>query len=119
MAFHTLLDWRLAADLLGLIRGDGLDPRARWAELAASGVSGLCDGLGLEPTQAAGLPAARLGDDWILPLHPLENRAQAYRSVAVAEAVDEIETGGGIAHLSDYFNLLRRPAWVYGNALAD
>jgi hypothetical protein len=119
MAYHGLLDWRLAADLVGLLRGRGLDPRARWETLAAAGLARLCEGLNFEHDVAGGLPAARLGHEWILPLHPLENREVAHLSESVAEALDEIESADGTVHLTDYFNLLRRPAWVYGQALAD
>jgi len=118
MHYHGLLDWRLAADLLGILRGEGLDPRARWAALAEEAVDRFCAGLKLDRDTVLGLPAARFGDEWILPLHPLENRHDAYLSEEVAEVFEEIRSGGGEVFPTDYFNLMRRPAWVYEKALA-
>jgi Lhr-like helicase len=119
MQFHGLLDWRLALDLFEVIQGRELDMNSRWDELMTVGVQSFCDGLGFTMEEIDGMKAANREEIWILPLHPLQSKHQARLHESVAGAVDSIKARGHSVYLTDHFNLLRRPAWVYGQALAS
>jgi len=118
MSFHGLLDWRLALDMLDIIRGRELPP-GRWEDVGPGALRSFCDGIEDFELDVApgGLPGARDGDSWILPLHPLSETRNSGMSEDVAEAKLELEGLGANVFLADYFNLLRRPSWVYGEAL--
>ena len=119
MPYHGLLDWRLALDMLDLLRGRNLAP-TRWDPVRDIALARFCDGLEDYELDAApgGLPAARDGDDWIIPLHPLMDADESHLAEHAAEAKVELEAEGSTVFLTDYFNLLRRPSWVYTHALA-
>lgn len=117
MGYHGLLDWRLAVDLFGILSGEGLDTRSRWDDLVSSSLDSFSEGLGFDRKEVAGMPAVVQDELWILSLHPLQAPDPASHDETVAEAVDEIEAEGGTVYLTDHFNLIRRPAWVYHQAL--
>jgi hypothetical protein len=118
MPYHGLLDWRLALDMVDLLRGR-TPPEGRWREVRDVAVRKFSAGnLGFaEHVGANGLPYVSDGSLAVLPIHPLVNGDENYRSEEVAEVVDELEADGVDVHITDYFNLLRRPAWVYRQAL--
>jgi hypothetical protein len=119
MLYHGLLDWRLALDMLDLLRAR-TPPEERWLEVRELALRKFCGGnLGFaEATTVGGLGYATDGSLAILPVHPLISTHENYRSEPVAEAVDGLESDGMNVHITDYFNLLRRPAWVYQQSLA-
>ncbi len=110
MPYHGLLDWRLAVDLLDLLRGRGFDPDRRWGTLSEAAVGSFAQEFDFERVPAGALPAARLAGTTLVAIHPLEDERPEQTSERAAEAL--LEAGDG-AQLRDAFNLLRRPAWVY------
>ena len=119
MAFHGLLDWRLAADLIDLLTGDTFDPAVRWEGLARDAVQSFALEFSAEGGEAGGMPFAAIGERHLLSVHPFESTDEEGFSEQIAEAVLEIQDGGGEAVLTDHFDLLRRPAHVYGQLIAS
>ncbi len=119
MLYHGLLDWRLALDMVDLLRGR-TPPEERWRDVRELAVRKFCGGnLGFsEAATENGFVYATDESLAVLPIHPLISAHENYRSEPVAEAVDSLEADGMTVHITDYFNLLRRPAWVYQQALA-
>jgi hypothetical protein len=119
MPYHGLLDWRLALDMVDLLR-ERQPPDERWTSVrdtALSKFSGANLGFSEERTQE-GVPYAADSKLAVLPIHPLLSSDERNSSEAVAEAVDSLAAEGLDVYVTDYFNLLRRPAWVYQQALA-
>jgi Lhr-like helicase len=113
MAFHGILDWRLALDLIDILRGRPFDPGKRWGDLSRISVAQFADGFGFQHVQVGGLPGAVLDQTCVVAVHTLEDEEPASTSERVAEAILAGEANGLEIHLHDTFNLLRRPAWVY------
>jgi len=114
MAYHPLLDWRLARDMLSLIRGCDLD-YSEWTGLqdrAAKTFAADFGGSGISlPT---GAPAVSFDDRMIvLVRHSLEDEINPPERLAEAKA-DAEDLGFGMGTnrpilFTDSFNLLRRP----------
>ena len=120
MAYHGLLDWRLASDLLGLLRGGEFDPNRLWGEFAEEIVEDFAAQFeDFEFEDLGGLPAAVHEARCVVGVHPLEETYLPRTSERVAEAAVEAsargyeETGDHRLALADYFDLLRRPGHVY------
>ena len=120
MAYHGLLDWRLAADLLGLMRGRGFEPERLWGTLGSDVVEDFAAQFDeFEFGDMGGLPAAVHPLRCVIGLHPLEEGSLAYASERVAEAADEAslqgyeDAGERELRFHNYFDLLRRPGNVY------
>ena len=120
MAYHGLLDWRLAADVLALIRGDNFDAERLWDGLGQEVVGDFALQFeGFELSQMASLSVAKHPARCVIGVHPLEEKFLAYASERVAEAaVAASDDGYGEAgerqlRFADYFDLLRRPGEVY------
>lgn len=118
MHYHGLLDWRLAVDLLDILRGDSLDVWRRWNELASTGIDEM-QALDLERTNIGGYDVARFDDRHLVSVHPFHDLNDGRWSESLAEIADAIEGEGGTVRFMDVFNLVRRPAWVYGELFAD
>jgi hypothetical protein len=118
MAFHGLLDWRLAADLLDLLNGVAFDPEKRWADLAEQAIGSFAEAFGATLDGAAGKPVAVIGDRWLISAHPFESKDEALLPESLAEAVQSVRRRGGEPILTDHFDLLRRPAQVYGQLVS-
>jgi ATP-dependent helicase YprA (DUF1998 family) len=113
MSFHGLLDWRLACDLLDLMRGGSLDPDKRWRELGETVVANFAEEFGFEMTALAGLPSASMAGKCLIAVHPLEEMDESLVSERTAEAILDARSQELEPVIADYFNLLRRPAWAY------
>ena len=125
MAYHPLLDWRLAEDICGLLAGEDLDlqraaPREReLAQAFAANFDG--DPVELE----GGVSAVRLDRTLLIVTHPLESHdielgsATERLALAVADAEDQGfgTVGTGIV-LEDSFTLLRTPGSIASRYLA-
>jgi hypothetical protein len=116
MAYHALLDWRLAKDLFGLLRGDGLlvddgaenRSLARWAEsLGAQTVAGL-------PAAAAVYEHPLHGRIGVVARHPLEASESVLMAPRLAEGAAELESKHGVDGVVfiDTFTLDRDPGRV-------
>jgi hypothetical protein len=119
MHFHGLLDWRLGADLVDILRHD-YDPSRRWAVHGTGIVRDWASQfMGFEFEDLAGVPAATDSRIYLIGVHPLSERDVAYASEEVAEADAEARSALGITDdepgvvLQNYFDLLRRPGWAY------
>ena len=118
MHYHGLLDWRLAVDLLDILRGEPLDVWRRWSDLARTGIDEM-QALKLERANIGGYDVARFDDLHLVPVHPFHDLNDGRWSESLAEVADVIEGEGGTVRFMDVFNLVRRPAWVYGELFAD
>lgn len=113
IVFHGVLDWRLALDVIDLLRGREFEPDKRWGSLGETAVSQFADGFGFERVEIGGLVGARLDETAVVAVHPLEDDDPASTSERIAEAILIGQADGLTVHPRDVFNLLRRPAWVY------
>ena len=136
MAFHGILDWRLACDLLDLLADGDVDVTKRWSALRERAVNAFADGFKHEffADHQHGRPVL-IGTDHdhaIVPVHPLEMPPD-HLNEDLAEVVLDLEddgfvvpdpysTGGsgqpkgqGRISFATDFDLVRRPGWVYGN----
>ena len=114
MAYHPLLDWRLARDLLVLLEGNPLDLTG-WTELEASRAAGLanqCDGDAV--LLDGGVRAVHASGRAIVVAHPLESQdiegvPSERLAVAVADAEERysVRVGAGLL-IVDSFEVLRR-----------
>jgi hypothetical protein len=125
MAYHALLDWRMAADLLGLMRGEGLDTHDRWTSLGHDVVSDFARQFeGFESATVAGIPVAVSDPRCLIAVHPLAETDVPRVSESLAEVVLEVNSKGfnDQGHtrflFADYFDLLRRPGHVYSRLWA-
>jgi hypothetical protein len=114
MAYHGLLDWRLAADLLDLLEGHGFDVDKRWADLGHAVMRTFAESFDAEVRGDANLPVATLAERWLISTHPFESADEAGWSDRVAELAAEGRALGAEIVITDHFELLRRPAHVYG-----
>jgi len=114
MAYHALLDWRLALDMARL----ALDPTAPidleqpfWKELLDAQVPALLDGFGLTPrtigTLRAGVDTAK--NEAFLFVHPLWDLNAANHCAALAEAWAEAVSQGLTPRLWSIFRAIRFP----------
>jgi Lhr-like helicase len=118
MAYHPLLDWRLAEDLFGLLAGDGFDSQgsaAREGELARSFAANF-DGDAL--TLDGNVSAVKLETTLVVITHPLESHdVEQWTTERVAAAIADAEdqgfgvVGNGIV-LEDSFTMLRMPGTI-------
>lgn len=120
MAYHGLLDWRLAASYLKALLNPryqaGLNnefnsPELRnWQETASQLRDNFTDYFSdFEPHTWAGIPGFTAGNNIILVIHPFWD---SYNPLGIlADAVTE--AGGNVDRYIDTFNLLRRPAKCY------
>jgi len=102
--YHPLLDWRLAADALDILRY-GAPQRDRWARTRASAVEAAIDAFA--PFWSCADPQADVpsiqthGQRSVDVIHPLANRDSELEDADAAELV------------ADFFNLNRRPGEIY------
>ena len=121
MHFHGLLDWRLGADLLDVLKSGAFDTSRRWSAHGRAILHEFAEQFeGFEYGEFAGAPAATDEEVCLIGIHPLAEREEARFTEEIAEAVyearDELASNGhadGRVHLEDFFNLLRRPGWSY------
>jgi hypothetical protein len=122
MAYHPLLDWRLARDLLTLAV-DGALPIAAYAERERQLAARLAEQFGGEPIEVAGVHGARFRGfaRTALVAHPLEATGEdpAARLRAAAAEAPRMGIPREEVHTHDTFNLLRRSAWVMKSLLEN
>lgn len=111
--YHPLLDWRLALDLARIAGGGTLTLEKSWPDLGTSLVASFCHATSFSQQTFAGLPGAVLDDVTFVAAHPLWDAAAPPRPLAEAMAA-----GGRNTQVVTYFDLVRRPAWVYQKLLS-
>lgn len=123
-AYHPLLDWRLAVDLLNL--GDGGDISVPQSDtLARSLIADFCTNFGWQPETAGQVPAASAdhpGGCGMLVCHPLERR-RTPRSPRLETAVLALHNQGSGAEQRTFevettYDLVRRPGVVWSRLAA-
>ena len=118
LAYHNLLDWRLAVDMAQL----ALDPAVplllsspRWSRVAdLAGVTLEAARPGYTRTVLGGLPALTDGTEALIVTHPLWNTDRATVGPELAAAWDDAERGRGLRvdpqrSFISVFEALRRP----------
>jgi ATP-dependent helicase YprA (DUF1998 family) len=118
MAYHPLLDWRLARDMLDLLLGRPLDT-ARWSSAEAQLADGFAADFGGQAVELdGGLAAVQFDDRLLIVCHPLESVHPAFVPERLAQGIADAEDrgyGGDTAkpiRVIDSFELLRRPGGV-------
>jgi hypothetical protein len=114
MAYHGLLDWRLAIDMAELAGGQPIN-LARWFDRAEQDRNQFCEDFGWEPVQFGVLPCAvyRPAAKALITAHPLWSTKLARLGDTLAEAVvDAASQGFADPAIHTLFDLARRPAWV-------
>jgi hypothetical protein len=109
LAWHNILDWRMALDLtrLALEANESVDfTTPYWQPLVAAAPIPYFNALGWAPTTLGGLPAARSGSQGEFIVHPLWSTLHPSIILARAEA-----SAAGITQLQakTMFELVRRP----------
>jgi DEAD/DEAH box helicase domain-containing protein len=114
MAYHPLLDWRTAVDMVRL----ALDPDAQvdlqysyWATLVDRIAGPYFDGMGLARASFAGLEAGldQMNNQAVILTHPLWDSDRSNLRSDVAAAVAEAERAGMHAHLQSVLRAVRFP----------
>lgn len=118
MAFHGLLDWRLALDLADLAAGRPLQ-EDRWLANAKAFRDQLCTGFNWIPMEFSDVQAMQRGatGDLVLLVHPLWNTDPLGFGPTLASAYDEAKSAaaGRSVVLASLFDAVRRPgqlAWL-------
>jgi hypothetical protein len=109
LAWHNILDWRMALDIarLALDSNTPVDySTAHWQPVAATATTSYFNALGWTPTTFGGLPAARYGSRGECIVHPLWAVSHPSRLQAQNEAV---AVGVTQFHAKTLFELVRRP----------
>ena len=114
LAYHPLLDWRLAMDMARL----ALDPSARidlaepiWKTLVQSTADAYLQNLNYVPVVLAGLPAGHdpQTDEALILTHPLWDRNEANFHPMLENAVADAEAHGWRWKLHSVFRAIRFP----------
>ena len=120
MAFHGLLDWRLAADMCDLLQGSF--DTTRWSELNERGIDGLVTQFQGKRIELIGMPAVLFADrdDFddrvVVAAHPLldpDRSASNTFQKELRELVDEKYGHRTDLSISNGFDLARRPSLVF------
>lgn len=118
MAFHPLLDWRLAGDMVRLLAAEDIDFGA-WSTMEAQAAADYAAAFAGEAATLRGGASAVVGDKFSLVVtHPLEETGDGMgrrlaNAVAELEAMGRSEADGISLHFVTSFDLLRRPG-LYG-----
>jgi len=119
-AYHGLLDWRLALDLLALLRGAVLDPEQRWAGLADSALAGFAADLQLEVEQIGDTRAVVDRDNAraLIAVHPFEHMPPeplAHDRHALTRSA--AEAAGYELRTASLFELVRAPSLAFSRLM--
>lgn len=118
MAYHGLLDWRLALDVARLADGQEIGLSGYWDGVAGNLMAQFCQEFGWTEKTFGTLPAAETQDVALIAVHPLWNAHPDYCVEQLAEAIVDAEDRGFTRDGArrwvpvDLFELSRRPAWV-------
>jgi Domain of unknown function (DUF1998) len=118
VAYHPMLDWRLAVDLLAI--GDGADISTSEADaLGAAVVADFCANFAWLPNTTVTVPCAERSDPegpGILVCHPLERR-RPQRAPRLEAALENLSKASSSRRYSveTTYNLVRRPGVVWSH----
>lgn len=122
---HPMLDWRLALDMLDLVRGEPL-MKDRWLSLGGPMVEHFVDAFGFEGDLVAreldeglfGLTCSTTGRG-VLVGHPLWSTEQAWFTRDQALAAASLDRVAQTTRASDLYVLSRKPHIVYSWLIAE
>lgn len=120
--YHGLLDWRLASDLMDLLRGKDLDPLERWSDLGKGALFSLGNELGMEKTELTGIPAAVDEERAraLVSLHPFQVSPWRHTPTSVQKEIEGAASDQGLElRTTTHFDLIRVPSAVYRDFLSD
>jgi hypothetical protein len=123
MAYHPLLDWRLARDMLDIAQGGDLQID-RWIQIERDLAASFAFDFGGAVAELDGdVVGIELDDLLLIVRHPLEDSIHHSSRLALASADAEDRGYGALGdhpyRFSDSFNLLRRPGAVISRARAE
>lgn len=115
MAYHGILDWRLALDMFDLASGRAI-LKDRWFAWADGDRDQFCLHFGWTPRDFDGLPGAVLANQRaVIFIHPLWNESVDHSTEEAGKAIAAAMNGGfgkDQIRLFNLFDLVRRPAWI-------
>jgi hypothetical protein len=118
-AYHPLLDWRLAVDMLNLGTGEAIDSMQS-NQFGGLLVQDFCRDFGWEAFSAAGVPSAidtEFGELALVATHPLERQATPLpaRLAAAERDLTRQSPGRSLMHVEfvSTYQLVRRPGVVW------
>lgn len=112
--WHALLDWRLAVDLVSLLRGQTVDLDTH-SERDDRVLGAFARDFDLSPMPSV-LPAAKTRDGAVIVVsHPFEDFHEATMSARIARALQSL--GDDRVILVDSFDLIRRPSLVFARLI--
>jgi len=120
--YHGLLDWRLASDLLDLLRGKELDPLERWSGLGKGALFSLGNELGMDETELSGISAAVDAQRAraLVSLHPFQISPRRHEPTSVQNEIEAAASDQGLElRTTTHFDLIRVPSAVYRDFLSD
>ncbi|PRY29289.1 DEAD/DEAH box helicase [Pseudosporangium ferrugineum] len=112
--WHPLLDWRLAVDLLDLLRGRSLDVN-RQRDRDFNAARKLADDFDLTLTGDEVPVIVKQGGSALAIMHPFEDQAPTSPNARVAE----VRSSYGNVALATSFELLRRPGALIADLMAS
>ena len=106
MAYHGLLDWRLALDMARLAMGESLDSADYWQPLVRDTLKHFCKTFEYKEVKYGEINCAEDDGKLIIPVHPFWN-------VDTHPQIGRIrQQFSGPLICADYFDLIRRPALI-------
>jgi len=121
MAYHGLLDWRLALDMARLADGQRISLSGHWDSVADNHMGRFCEDFadtGWTTARFGPLPGAEMDGRALIAVHPLWNSHPDHCVEDLGEAIADAEERGFDGQgpkrwtAVDVFELSRRPAWV-------
>ena len=118
MAYHGLLDWRLALDMARLAGGKEIALANYWDGVAENLVDQFCRDFHWNPVQFGPLPGAEVDGMALIATHPLWDVRPDHCVEDLAEAIVAAEERGYTENgeqqwlAADLFDLSRRPGWL-------
>ena len=112
-AYHGLLDWRLAKDLVsaGLFGAEMVTLGTHWKSVTTMGIERFSKAFQYEVTEIGGLPCAvSPGRIAVVPVHPLWNLDQPEQVPELQRVVVAATEAGYQWKPVDVFELVRRPS---------
>lgn len=120
--FHGLLDWRLAADLLDMLRNEPFDPEARWVKIGKTSMEGLASDMHLDLVSLSDDDVGVLSEDekkLLVAMHPFEARGNfGDSSPRFSLASARARELGAKLEPTTYFDLVRVPSAVFSKFIS-